>query len=219
MSKLQEILDKIEALDFGVNPYADIKDEIWIMGSVDEKSMAKIREISQEVDKAFYMAELTQDELIMIRSKLYGKKRFFSRPISVVEKEAKEGIAESQYQLSHWCSIVDTEESDKEAFYWCEKAAMQSHPNAMFAYACYLMDGEFVEKDLEKSAEYFTKAAEKDAWDIALIKLEKLAEQGVVNALYGLSKCYENGWGCEKDLELAKDYYQKAEIAKQQGNK
>ncbi len=214
MSKLQEILDKIEALDFGVNPYADIKDEIWIMGRVDKKSMYKIREISQEVDKAFYMDGLTQDELIMIRSKLYDKKRVFFRPISVVEKEAKEGIADAQYQLFNWYSAVETEEFDKKAIYWCEKSAVQSHPQAMFAYACCLMDGEFVEKDLEKAAEYFTKAAEFDNDDISFVKLEELAEQGVVNALYGLSKCYENGWGCEKDLELAKTYYQKAETTR-----
>ena len=38
----------------------------------------------------------------------------------------------------------------------------------------------------------------------------KAANLGCGDGYYGLSECYTNGWGVEKNLEKAKEYFAKA---------
>lgn len=79
------------------------------------------------------------------------------------------------------------------------KAAALDHPAACYKLAaCYLngIDGCYP----------------KDAFQ-AFIYMKKAADLGHVDACAGLGYMYENGIGCEKNLELAKEYKAKAEKA------
>jgi TPR repeat protein len=88
-------------------------------------------------------------------------------------------------------------------------------------------DGDGVEKDESKSAEYFKKyeaavaeeqrviieenkskelAAQKQKFDWYIIE----ADKGSLSGLIGAGKCYRDGTGVEKDLKKAREYFDKA---------
>ena len=95
-------------------------------------------------------------------------------------------------------------------------------------------DGEGVEKNLVKSAEYFKRADEVTAAEVNRIDEEyKLKEQaakqqkfnknldlankgyidrnkGCINSIIYVGRCYRDGNGVEKDLSKAREYFQKA---------
>ncbi len=61
-------------------------------------------------------------------------------------------------------------------------------------------------KDYIKAIE----AYEKNNFDVAARLLPSFAEKGSPEALYCLARMYENGWGVNKNLSKAEDYYIRA---------
>jgi TPR repeat protein len=81
--------------------------------------------------------------------------------------------------------------NDERAFAMMQAAAEQGHAIAQHGIGFMYLEGECVEKDPAKAAEWFRKAA----------------EQGLAGSLTTLALMYEEGNGVEKDPEQARRLY------------
>ncbi len=105
--------------------------------------------------------------------------------------------------------------------------ADKGEPFALKRMGEFYRDGYGVEKDLDKANEYFKKAddanaalekkrSEEEALKEKAAKQQKfnfnmgLAEQGQINSIIFVGKCYRDGEGVEKDLNKAREYFRKA---------
>lgn len=93
-----------------------------------------------------------------------------------LEKAARGGDAESQYQLAQLLETSGAPVADGERWYdWCRKAAEQGHLGAMYALGTSLLDGDGVDADVPEGLRWLEKAAaEKDehaAFSLALLYL------------------------------------------------
>ena len=77
-------------------------------------------------------------------------------------------------------------------------AAEKGYPLAQHAYGFMFFEGECTNKDINKSIEWFTKAA----------------DQGLLGSATTLAMIYEEGKLVEQDLEKAQFWYKKAGIEK-----
>ena len=113
--------------------------------------------------------------------------------LAKLKAKSEQGDAKAQDELGYYYWM---EEDDAEqAFYWYKKAAEQEYPTAMADLGrCYTGAYDDAQIDYSKAIQLFTKAA----------------NLGCGNGYYGLSECYANGWGVEKNLEKAKEYFAKA---------
>jgi len=108
-----------------------------------------------------------------------------------------------------------------------QQQADEGDPIALMRMGERYRDGDGVEKDLIKSAEYFKKAdaavaaqqdqlnndskireqaAQKQKFEWYLDQ----AEKGAISGMIGAGKCYRDGIGVEKDLDKAREYFDKA---------
>ena len=114
-------------------------------------------------------------------------------------KAAERGNAEAANRLAVSYSDGTFKGSTDKVVLYLNKAAALDHPAA-----CYNLAINYI-KGIDG---YYPK----DAFQ-AFIYMKKAADLGHVDACAGLSYMYENGIGCEKDLELAKEYKAKAGVA------
>lgn len=104
---------------------------------------------------------------------------------------AQEGHSGSQFSMGLMYHLGRGVQKDLEVAYdWYKKAAMQEYPAALNNIGMMYLNGEYV-------------AANED---IAFKLFEKAATDHI-QALDNLGRCYENGWGVEKDVARAIDYY------------
>lgn len=163
--------------------------------------------VEKDDQKAFELykkaAELGSTDGMLNTGVNYLVGRGTAKDIDAAEKmwirAAERGNGEAANRLAI-CYSDDTFKGniDKVVLYM-NKAAALDHPAACYKLAaCYLngIDGCYP----------------KDAFQ-AFIYMKKAADLGHVDACAGLGYMYENGIGCEKNLELAKEYKAKAEKA------
>lgn len=103
---------------------------------------------------------------------------------------AKNGHVESQFQLA---MRLDAQK-DPEALQWFEKAALQSHPKALYHLYFKYEEGIGVERDEARGVSLLTQAA----------------ERGDAHSQWRLGLKYERGEGVEIDYSKAMEWYEKA---------
>ncbi len=165
-----------------------------------------------------------------------AKAKFYSFYSKILEKAAKSGDAEAQYQVGNFYFMGTTGKRDTEtAAEWYEKGMSQGHEGAkekyysyyskvleknskkdieaLYRIGCFYMDGETVEKDMKKAIKLLLKA-DKDGHPEAFNKfgsiynkdLQKMAKKGNVRAKLAVAKCYLNGSGITKNPQKAAEF-------------
>lgn len=119
----------------------------------------------------------------------------FSQDIANLEKMAKQGDLDAQYDLGHcYENGIGVAKDTKKAVYWYTKAADKGLANAQDRLGYCYNYGRGVAKDLNKAFEYYSKAA----------------NQGHAKAQSNLGTFYRYGEGIEKNLDKAIYWYKKA---------
>ena len=146
-------------------------------------------------------------------------------------KAAEQGYAEALASMAYCYSEGHgVKKNTAEAARWFQKLAQQDAPEAQHwmghCYSLHVGDdglhhlpevwywmghccsgGWGIEKDMDQAAQLYRKAVQ---W------YHRAAEQGSAGAQYSLGRCYANGTGVKKNLDLAVQWYKKAA---QQGNR
>ena len=108
-----------------------------------------------------------------------------------LEKAAREGDAESQYQLAQLLETSgDTAAAGERWSDWCKRAADQGHLGAMFALGTSLLDGDGIDTDVEGGL----------SW------LERASEAGDEHAAYSLALLHWFGDRVPEDEEKGRRY-------------
>lgn len=94
-----------------------------------------------------------------------------SQAVTWLRLAAELGDINSQFRLA------DSLEDEREAFYWCRKAAQHNHAEAQYYLATMFENGQGTAKDDKQAVEWYTRSA----------------EQGNVEAQFNLACCYEDG--------------------------
>ena len=112
-------------------------------------------------------------------------------------KAAERGNAEAAWRLSLSYSDGTFKWNTEKIVFYLNKAAALDHPAACYKLSdCYLKGIEGYPKDMFQ----------------AFIYMKKAADLGHVDACAKLAYMYYNGIGCEKNIELAKEYKAKAGV-------
>lgn len=151
--------------------------------------------------------------------------------VAVLEKYAKEGNADAQYELGHCYEFgYGVEEDCVEAAIYFLKAARQGKVEAQFRVAYCYESGDGVMKNHAEALKWFRKAAEQgyaDAQHVlgacyktgdgvkkddkeAVKWFRMAAEQGSADAQFVLGCCYNNGEGVSIDFDEAEKWFKKA---------
>ena len=163
----------------------------------------------------------------------------YQKAADFYSKAAKIGHAKSQCHLGRFYYRGDGVERDlHEAFKWYSKSAEQGYPMAQKLLGSMYELGEFVEQDYKKAHDLYRASADQD-YCFAQSRLGTLYEQGcgvdispsdaiywwtkattITNdepwkwvcgeAAYKLGYAYYDGWGVDRDLSKAKEYFEKA---------
>lgn len=113
-------------------------------------------------------------------------------------KSAERGNAVAQSQVGYMYGRGIGIEIDKKAsFEWNKKAALQDNPRGMISYACDLIDGKLIEKDVDLGIAYLLRAAEIGN------------KKEIASAYYTLEVMYKIGESVEKDIDKSLEYHQK----------
>ena len=123
----------------------------------------------------------------------------FAHAIKLLSPIADEGNVEALYRMAIMLQnglgcIASTEK----AFAYMGDAAGKGYPLAQHAYCFMFFEGECTEKDIDKSIQWFTRAA----------------EQGLMGSATTLAMIYEEGKLVPQDLEKSQYWYKKAGIEK-----
>lgn len=111
--------------------------------------------------------------------------------------DTNNSFANFQLGLQHYRGEITGEPDYITSFNYFKKAALNNHPSAYWMMANIILEkklGNNSNKDLEKAVSY----------------LEKSMELGNIAAINSLGYCYLNGLGIEKNINKAKDYFEKA---------
>lgn len=112
--------------------------------------------------------------------------------LNKLKELGENGNAKAQDELGfyYWMN-----EEPEDAFYWYQKSVQQKYPQGMADLGrCYAGVFEDYEVDHEKAIQLLTEAA----------------ELGCADGYFGLSECYTEGYGVEKNMKKAKELYAKA---------
>ena len=175
-------------------------------------------------------------EIAMKQGHEDAKVKFYAFYSKILEKAAKNGDAEAQFQVGNFYFTGATGKKDIEtAAEWYEKGMSQGHEGAkekyysyysktleknskkdieaLYRIGCFYMDGGSVEKDMKKAIKLLLKA-DKDGHPEAFNKfgsvfnkeLQKMAKKGDVRAKLAIAKCYLNGSGITKNPKRAAEF-------------
>lgn len=113
-------------------------------------------------------------------------------------KSAEGGNVTAQSQVGYMYNRgIGTEVNKIEGFEWNKKAALQDNPRGMISYACDLIDGKLIEKDVDLGIAYLLRAAEIGN------------KKEIASAYYTLEVMYKIGESVEKDIDKSLEYHQK----------
>ena len=161
---------------------------------------------------------------------LYEQKRF-SQAFPLVEKEARRGNGQAQFQLGKMYQRGEGTANDTEkAFYWYTRGAEQNNADAQNNLAGIYFRGSGVRQDFQKAFELYSQSA-KQGMPLAQFNLglmyrkgkgvqkndqhafewfRKAAEQGNINAMHAVGIAYHFGEGVPIDRGEAAKWYEKA---------
>ncbi|WP_455203489.1 tetratricopeptide repeat protein [Kaarinaea lacus] len=159
--------------------------------------------------------------------------------LPVIQKFAKDGNADAQYQLARLYELGDkVEHSDEEAFKWYLAAAEQGQKDAQYRLGLAYLYGIGTPASLASAGTYLNKAAlQKQPAATLLLSHISSRKNGTIdkphsvmltwyleqslsgdgNAMMGLGHMYETGWGIAQDINAAKRWYAKARAAGTKG--
>ena len=144
---------------------------------------------------------------------------------------AEQGDKRCQNQLGLWyLHGVGTEQNNKLAVEWFEKAAEQDYASAFGNIGDLYIKGLGVEVDNQRAVQYYKEGADRKHYgcqyrlgkcylkgigvdvdkDLAFSLFMDSSLQGYAPAMFALYLCYLNGWGTEKDENDAIKYLKKA---------
>lgn len=154
------------------------------------------------------------------------------KAIKVSKKAAKKGDPEAQLNMGRALIELKTHEDSLAAFEWMTKSAEQGNSYAMNNIGMFYLSGDIVKKDEALGIEWLKRAAlakldlaqftlGKNYYygnrpfpednDKAVFWLSEAADQGFIQAECLLAKCYQNGYGVNKDYEKAINLLKRAE--------
>ncbi len=114
-------------------------------------------------------------------------------------KQDKTGEAHQTYGSCLWAGWYKDMEEKPASYFWI-KAAEMGHENAQWCLANYYFDGKFIEQNYKEARKYFEKVLEQpDTLPLSDFTKSQSSQK--------LAEMYANGYGVEKDLEKAFDYY------------
>jgi len=148
--------------------------------------------ISQLKEKAESGNTKAMRELAMKYMKGDGVRADMDEGFEWVEKAAKRGDAESQYDLADMIRAMDGPLN--EYFYWIQKSAEQGFPMAQHNMAICFQDG--VGTPVDPGKQFF--------W------LQKAAESGLAESQHQLAQCFLHGVGTPEDHQQAIYWLQRA---------
>ena len=154
------------------------------------------------------------------------------KAVSCYERAAKAGLPAAMLKYGDMIAAgeVDGMGSD-DALVWFKKSAAEDCPEALYRLGTLNLRGIGTDKDLELAAELFSRGAQlehpKSQYELGMLFLMKdgpiardehaaffwfnrAAAKGDSAAQRQLAVCYENGVGCEADLERALVLYREA---------
>jgi hypothetical protein len=215
-------VNTVRRLDYGKivdSPPPDLAhkwDNIVIVGGADPR-------ITKELDDNQNEQSKIELQLSVITSDFDTKKQSINSEYeakikdlpNVYAKQLKEKEAEKQQALAAKVLAIDQAQADK------------GDPVALLRMGEHYRDGKGVEKDSAKADEYFKKADEATAAEEKQINEENkrneqaakqqkfirildCADRGSLECMIKAGKCYRDGDGVEKDLNKAREYFQKA---------
>jgi TPR repeat protein len=127
--------------------------------------------------------------------------------ITVIEKKAKQGDANSQYLLGFLYDQGEQIPKDlSNALIWYKKAAAQGHAKAQFSLGRLYDLGEGIAEDNQEALKWYRKAAQQG--DVsAQFSLGAAARQGDVDAQFLLARMYFEGEGVQQDYVKAYSWF------------
>jgi len=154
------------------------------------------------------------------------------KAVAYYERAAKAGLPAAMLKYGDMIASgeVDGKGSD-DAFVWYKKSAEADCPEALYRLGTLNLNGIGTEKDPELAAELFSRGAQLEhpnsQYELGMLFLKKdgpiakddraaffwfnrAASQGCAAAQRQLAVCYENGTGCDIDLEKALVLYREA---------
>jgi len=129
-----------------------------------------------------------EDALQMVRQAKYQQAMAEFLPL------AQEGHMQSQFSVGLMYHLGrGVPRNEKTAYEWYKKSALQEHPPALNNVGMMYLNGEYVAQNYEIA-----------------FKLFQMASANHAQAKDNLGRCYENGWGVDRDIGQAINFYQLA---------
>ena len=154
------------------------------------------------------------------------------KALSCYERAAKAGLPAAMLKYGDMIAAGEVEgKGTNDALVWIEKSAIEDCPEALYRLGTWKLCGVGTKKDPEFAAELFTRGAQLEhlncQYELGMLFLQKdgpiakdekaaffwfnrAASRGNPHAQRQLAVCYENGIGCDIDLEKALALYLEA---------
>ena len=154
------------------------------------------------------------------------------KALACYERAAKAGLPAAMLKYGDMIAAGEVEgKGTDEALIWIRKSAAEDCPEALYRLGTWYLHGIGAEKDPELAAELFSRGAQLEhansQYELGMLFLQKdgpiakddkaaffwfnrAASKGNAPAQRQLAVCYENGVGCDVDLEKALALYREA---------
>jgi TPR repeat protein len=154
------------------------------------------------------------------------------KALECYERAAKAGLPSAMLKYGDMIAAGEVEgKGSDDALVWIERSAVEDCPEALYRLGKWYLDGIGTKKDPELAAELFSRGAQLEhpacQYELGMLFQKKdgpiakddkaaffwfnrAASKGSAPAQRQLAVCYENGTGCEVDLEKALALYREA---------
>ena len=154
------------------------------------------------------------------------------KAVSCYERAAKAGLPSAMLKYGDMIAAGEVEgKGSDDALVWIKRSAAEDCPEALYRLGVWNLHGIGTEKDPELAAELFSRGAQLEhpacQYELGMLFLKKdgpiakddkaaffwfnrAASKGSAPAQRQLAVCYENGTGCDVDLEKALALYREA---------
>ena len=154
------------------------------------------------------------------------------KALACYERAAKAGLPAAMLKYGDMIAAGEIEgKGSEDALVWIKKSAAEDCPEALYRLGVWNLNGIGTKKDPELAAELFSRGAQLDhlncQYELGMMFLQKdgpiarddkaaffwfnrAASKGSAPAQRQLAVCYENGTGCDIDLEKALTLYHEA---------
>jgi len=168
----------------------------WWLRAADAQQPQALQALGQLYERGLGVAaDVLEAATWYHRSVLAGGKEAggpFSRLLPSLKELAEQGSTPAQYFYGWY--LYHAHKQPEEAAPWLEQAAQAGHAQAARLAGYLYINGEGVQTDEAKAANYYRIGA----------------EGGDAYAQHNLATCYDDGWGVEVDLDQAIHWYRQA---------